>query len=354
MKVNLNTTVVVFLSVVFCGSLKAQEADSINIQEINQISVAIMDFESKAPGNPEFGSQISDILTARMSIYDQYQLVERKKLDEILQEYKLNLSGAADSSQAIKVGKLVGAKIMIFGKAFPVDKDFYIVAKIIGTETSKVKGVMAKGKLESELSDILDELVEKLSETLEQKATELLPKNERYLNKLEQIRKQLEGKELPKIAVIIPEIHVNREIIDPAAETEIKKVLGKAGFEIMDIEGKGLSKWARDFMEKDEKPLPSLLSDVDYIIVGEGFSEFATRMNDLYSCTARLEINVIKKENSEIVLADRTTQRAIDLSELIAGKNALQAAGHELAFKIIEKVASDFNSKPIEDSPNNR
>ncbi len=242
---------------------------------------------------------------------------------------------------------------MIFGKAFPVDKEIYIVAKIIGTETTKVKGVMAKGKLESELSDILDELVEKLSETMENKASELLPKNERYENKLGKITKQLEGKNLPKIAVVIPEIHVNRDIIDPAAETEIKKVLGKVGFKVIDIEGIGISQWASDFMENKKESIPTQLSNVDYIIVGEGFSEFATRMNDLYSCTARLEINVIRKETNEIILTDRTTQRAVDLSEFISGKNALQAAGHELAIKIIENITNNIGDQPNVDSGEN-
>ena len=353
MKNTKKTILLVLLGMLLCTCLNAEEAEPAAVQPVERISVAIMNFESQAPGNPEFGSQISDIITARLSMYDQFQFVERKKLNDILNEYKLNLTGAVDSEQAVRIGKLVGAKIMIFGKAFPVDKDLYIVAKIIGTETGIVKGVMAKGKLESELSDILDQLVEKLSETMEQKASELLPKNEQYENKIERLKKQFAGKALPKIAVVIPEVHVNRDIIDPAAQTEIRKVFRTAGFEIIEVEGKALSGWARAFMDDEHQAVPALLNDADIIIAGEAFSEFASRMNDLYCCTARLEINVIRQEDSRIIFSDSSTQRGIDLSEFIAGKNALQAAGHDLGIKVLEVMAENIGTQPEDETSEN-
>ena len=102
------------------------EAIEPNSQATNSISVAIIDFESQAPGNDQLGTQLSDILTARLSIYDQFRLVERKKLDDLLKEQELNLTGMVDSVDAVKVGKLIGAKILIFGRAFAVDRDLYI------------------------------------------------------------------------------------------------------------------------------------------------------------------------------------------------------------------------------------
>ena len=71
-----------------------EENSGEDIKTVMSITVAIMDFESKAPGNPELGQQLGDILTARMSVYDQFQLVERKKMEELLkreydwQDYK--------------------------------------------------------------------------------------------------------------------------------------------------------------------------------------------------------------------------------------------------------------------------
>jgi len=294
-----------------------------SVKAVDSVTVAIIDFESKAPGNPDLGQQLGDVLTARLSIYDQFRLVERKKLQELLQEHQLNLSGMVETEQATKVGKMLGARIMVFGRAFTVDRDLYLVAKIVGTETSLVKGVIVKGKLESNLSDIIDQLVDKLVEGLEKWASQLLPKTEKFQNRMKVLKQQLQGKELPSVAIVIPEFHINRPVVDPAAQTEVKKIFKEVGFEV--IEAKG--------------PQPA---GADIMITGEGFSEFGARIGGLVSCLARLEVQATYRISQRIVASERTTRRSVDLSEAIAGKTALQAAGHELAIKLIEKIALDI------------
>jgi hypothetical protein len=222
---------------------------------------------------------------------------------------------------------------MIFGRAFAVDRDLYIVAKIVGTETSQVKGVIARGKLESDLSDIIDQLVGRLADGLEKWAPQLLPETEKFQNKLKVLKRQLKGKDLPTVAVMIPEVHVNRAVADPAAETEIKRALKQVGFDVIEAKEETLRKWAKDFS----------MSGVDIVITGEGFSEFGTRIGGLVGCVARLEVQATKRASHSIITSERTTRRAVDLSEAVAAKTALQAAGHELAIKLITKIARQIN-----------
>ncbi len=314
------------------ASIKIEsEATDPNTQATNSISVAIIDFESQAPGNDQLGTQLSDILTARLSIYDQFRLVERKKLEDLLKEHQLNLTGMVDTPDAVKAGKLIGAKIMIFGRAFAVDRDLYITAKIVGTETSQVKGVLAKGSLESNLSEIIDKLANDLTDGLNKWATTLLPKTDKFIDKVAVLKEQLKGKELPTVGIMISETHANRQAanVDPAAETEFKKIFKEVGFEIIEANKEQLLKWTKDFS----------LAGVDIVITGEGFSEFGTRINGLVSCSARLEVQSTNREDHKIISAERTTKRAVDLSEGIAAKTALQAAGRDLAIKTIEKIA---------------
>jgi hypothetical protein len=298
-----------------------------------KVSVAIIDFESQAPGNPQLGTQLSDILTARLSIYDQFQLVERKKLEDLLKEHQLNLTGMVDTPDAIKAGKLIGARILIFGRAFALDRDLYIVTKIVGTETSQVKGTIAKGSLESNLSEIIDKVATDLTDGLVKWTPELLPKTEKYNDKIAALKQRLEGKKLPTVAVLISETHENRQAAaaasDPAAQTEFKKIFKEVGFDVIEADKKELEKWTKDFS----------FAGVDIVITGEGFSEFGTRINGLVSCSARLEAQATKKEDHKVISSQRTTRRAVDLSEAIAAKTALQAAGRELAIKTIEKIS---------------
>ena len=332
------------LNGVVCGKETQQAATAktkedkatINIKNVDSITVAIIDFESKTPGNPDLGQQLGDILTARLSIYDQFRLVERKKLQDLLTEQQLNLSGMVDVNQATKVGKMLGARIMVFGRAFTVDRDLYIVAKIVGTETSQVKGVIAKGKLESNLSDIIDQLVEKLTEGLEKWAPQLLPSTERLQNKVKMLKQQLKGKQLPTVAIIIPEVHMSRRVADPAAETEVKKIFKEIGFSLIEARSKTAKELVGDIQ----------LADADIVITGEGFSEFGARFGGLVSCIARLEVQATHKVSQRIIASERTTRRALDLSEAVAGKTALQAAGHELAIKVVEKIVQDIKGQP--------
>jgi TolB-like protein len=291
------------------------------------ITVAIIDFESQVPGNPELGHQLADILTARMSIYDQFQLVERGKLDELLKEQQLNLTEMIDTKQAIQVGKMLGAKIMIFGRAFSVDKELNMVAKIVGTETGQVKGVIVQGKLDSNLSDIIDQLVDQLVIGLDKWASSLLPQNEIFPDKIGMMKEQLAGKKLPVVAVIVQETHIHQPIGDPAAETEMKKIFKQVGFTVIETKHNNL------------EPSPQDIVGVDIVITGKGFSEYGTRIGGLVSCAARLEVQVMDRNSKQVIASERTTRRAVDLSDGIAGKTALQAAAHELAIKAIESIA---------------
>ncbi len=299
---------------------------------IESVPVAIFDFECKAPGNPDLGQQLGDILTARLSVQDQFTLVERKHLREVLTELGLNLSGLMETGPAIKVGRIVGARILVFGRAFAVDRDLYIVAKIVGTETSLVKAVIAKGKLESDLSPILDQLVEKLAEGLGQWTPQLLPKDEKLETTIEKLRRQLAGKALPAVAVIVSESHARQRLSDPAAATEIKKVLKEVGFPVIEGDKAALEKWTQN----------ATLAGSSILITGEGLSEFGAQFGGLVSCTGRLEVQALWRDSSRIIAVERTTRRAADLSEAIAAKTALQAAGHELALRLAAQIGKQL------------
>jgi hypothetical protein len=304
-------------------------------QIVPALTVAIMDFESKAPGNPDLGEQLGDILTARLSIQDQFRLVERKKLQDTIKELQVNLSGLAENDRAVKVGKILGARILIFGRAFPVDKDLYIVAKVVGTETSRVKGVIASGKLEGRLSDVIDDLAQKLAAGLEQWGSQLLPENEKLESAVERLRQQLTGKKLPAVAVTVSEQHSNRRPADPAAATEIKRVLKEIGFTVIDPDGRSLpDRWSGN----------ANLAEAQVIISGEGISDFGAQLGGLVSCVARLEVQAAWRDSGKVIAAERTTRRAVDLSETIAAKTALQAAGHELAIQVVSELVKELQT----------
>ena len=131
------------------------------------LTVAVFDFESKDEAVRDLGPKIATLINANLSTEPQIITVERADLDKILGEHELGLSGTVSAESAAKVGQLTGAKVLVTGRVFKVDRELVIVAKIIGTETSRVYGEMVKGTpAASPITDLSAELARKIGTNL--------------------------------------------------------------------------------------------------------------------------------------------------------------------------------------------
>lgn len=299
------------LVVTLAAALSARAADPL------VLTVAVFDFESKDEVVRDLGPKVSALLNATLSAEPQLITVERAELEKILGEQELGLSGTVSPDTAAKVGNLTGAKVLVTGRVFKVDKETMIVAKVIGTETSRVYGELVKGTAARTISDLSEELAKKIATTLGQKGETLVAKVETREERIEKIKKSLKTNQLPSVSVKIAEQHHGPRIIDPAAETELGLLLKECGFRLLD--------------EKSaDKP--------DIEITGEAFSAFGLRKGNLISCKARVELKA-RKSNGDLVAVDRQTSVAVDITEPTAAKTALQAAAAEIAERLLPKLA---------------
>lgn len=311
--------------ILWCGGaglIQAQPSDSNEpspvISPLNaQIPMAIMDFECKAPVAEELAHQIVDILTCRLSIHERFIMVERKKLESLLQEQQLSLMGLHDPAVGAKVGRLLGAKIMIFGRAFPVDRDLFMVAKIVGVETGQVKGVIVKGTLEDPLSDIIDKLVAELVRGLNTWTNDLLGKDQVAPPPIENLREKLRRQSLPIIGVVLSGAAETSRV----AETEILSVLSELGFQVA-------------VGEKE-----SAAATVSLRIDGKAWSESCGQFQSLVGQWAHVDLQVMDVPGQKVFFAGQSSQRGADLSESLAAKLMIRKAARELALQLAEKIA---------------
>ena len=66
------------------------------------------------------------------------RVVERSRLNELIQEQDLGASGRVDPNTAAQVGKLVGAKFIVLGGFVDFFGDFRIDARIVDVETGEL------------------------------------------------------------------------------------------------------------------------------------------------------------------------------------------------------------------------
>jgi len=290
---------------------------SLHAAEPEVLTVAVFDFESKDEAVRDFGPKVATIVNAALSAEPSVIMVERTELEKALGEHELGLSGNVSAETATKLGNLTGAKVLVTGRVFKVDKDLMIVAKVIGTETSRVYGEMVKGGPSASIADLAMELAKKIGATVGEKGATLVAKVEAPEERVERIKKSLKGDKRPVLSVKIAERHFNGPTMDPAAETELGKIAGDCGFTLAD--------------DKSEKK-------ADIEISGEAISEFGLRKGNLISCKGRVEIKVRERSTGNLLFVDRQTSVAVDITEQVAAKTALQKAAAELAERVLPKL----------------
>ena len=281
------------------------------------LPVAIFDFESKDEAVRDLGPKVATLLNANLSADPRIITVERAELEKLLGEQELGLSGTVSPETAAKVGHLTGAKVLITGRVFKADKELIVVAKIIGTETSRVYGELVKGTMATSITDLSSELAKKIAATVSEKGDTLVAKQESREDRIASIKKALKQDKLPAVSVKIGERHFGQPVIDPAAQTELGLILKECGFTLVD----------------DNSP-----QKADIEITGDAFSALGLRKGNLISCKARIELKA-QRRTGEILAVDRQTSVAVDIAEQTAAKSALQQGTAELAERLLPKIA---------------
>jgi hypothetical protein len=282
------------------------------------LTVAVFDFESKDEAVRDLGPKVAALINANLSAEPQIITVERAELEKVLGEQELGLSGTVSADTAAKVGHLTGAKVLVTGRVFMIDKDLVMVAKIIGTETSRVYGDTVNGQAKASITDLSKDLAKKIAQIVTQKGDTLVAKVETREARVQKIKDALKGKTLPAVSVKIGERHFGQPVIDPAAETELGKILQECGFTLVDDKSK---------------------QKADIEITGDAFSAFGMRKGNLISCKARIELKAQDVNERKLIATDRQTSVAVDIAEQTAAKTALQNAAMDLAERVIPKLA---------------
>jgi curli biogenesis system outer membrane secretion channel CsgG len=134
-------TITLILSLAFSPYSSAQELDiealvnatsTINIAQASnssqKVRVAVLDFDYSSVANPTFLSYlpggargISDLVVNELVKSGQYTVIERSKIDAVLQEQDLGASGRVDASTAASIGRLLGVETVIIGSVTQYD-----------------------------------------------------------------------------------------------------------------------------------------------------------------------------------------------------------------------------------------
>jgi curli biogenesis system outer membrane secretion channel CsgG len=119
---------------------------------------AVWDLEDVSPGGgrPDIGEIMSARVIEVLQNKGEYTVVERTRLIRVLEELRLGSSTLADEETRLRVGRLVGARFMVFGGYQIIGGVIRVDIRLVEVETGKVLRAVQKTSASRDLSGWLD------------------------------------------------------------------------------------------------------------------------------------------------------------------------------------------------------
>ena len=87
------------------------------------------------------GSYAYDTLTVMFVNALKYEMVERARIDQIIQEQNFQMTGMVSDETAVSIGKFLGAQVIVIGDISGTGSTRRLVFRALDVETGKILGI---------------------------------------------------------------------------------------------------------------------------------------------------------------------------------------------------------------------
>jgi hypothetical protein len=123
------------------GMAASQLADYSSINISAKTPTSVLPIEPADPALKVTAEYFGEQLSFSLVKSGTFKLVERKNLQGILRELELTMSGLSDQGNAAKVGKILGAQLLVTGKLYKKQDKYELFMKLLRVETAEVLSV---------------------------------------------------------------------------------------------------------------------------------------------------------------------------------------------------------------------
>lgn len=108
---------------------------------VSHTRVAILPFDTpkNQPDMEQFGVGTMDSLITGLKNVSQFIMIDRSRIEHAIKEQALATTGLVDAGSAVKVGKLLGAQVLVSGSIQVFNGQIRIVANFIDAQSGEVK-----------------------------------------------------------------------------------------------------------------------------------------------------------------------------------------------------------------------
>lgn len=264
------------------------------------IALVVFDFKVREGTDADTGKRIADALSARLAEERRFRVVPRGEIAAGLEKEGLEPPAPGERVPAVEAGHLLGARHAVFGRAFAAGGFSYLMVKVISTEDLSLTGVIVKGAPGEEVASLPVRAAEKLG------GLELTRERTDAPTLREWLRERAATSKAPRIAVIMSESHLGRQLPQSICEAATVRLLRDVGLDARSCGTPESQQWARSLRwEVNEggrdareamQELPPGTEDADLLIVGHGWSSTTPKHGSygkLVICDSRVETKVI-------------------------------------------------------------
>ncbi len=132
--------------------------------EYRKTKVAVLDFQQQGQFETEgIGRIVAEWLTTSLVETGRFEIIERRLLQQILNEQKMSNSGLVDPSGVARIGRILGVKTVMAGTVQHYEATFELNVRLINVETG---AIITADRIRAGSTSSLRELVHRLSARL--------------------------------------------------------------------------------------------------------------------------------------------------------------------------------------------
>lgn len=147
---------IIFTFLIPLASFKQSQA-----ADYRKIKIAVLDFQQNgAFDSADVGKIVAEWLTTSLVETGRFDVIERRLLQQIVEEQKMGKSGLVDPGSASRLGRLLGVKTIVSGTVQSYEGTYEVNARLINVETGSI---ITAEKITASSTTRLPDLVNRIS-----------------------------------------------------------------------------------------------------------------------------------------------------------------------------------------------
>jgi TolB-like protein len=293
------------------------------------VAVLNFDVDGVKELDPQAGALLAELVSGELSRKDDVRVVERGYLRAVLEEQSLNLSDLTDD-RALQFGHLIGAELLITGRAFSIEKRLIVTAKLIRTDDATAVAVVAQEDNESPLPGVSKALAGKIYGVLLEESS---ADNDRQASvDFNEAAEGCDG-DRRRVVVSIRPGQLGTKADSKMAEDQLRYRLETRGFEVV--------AWAQKRSALEKTALPEDLGRIDGVLLGAVSSEVGLRTGDVISAKAWVEITVSDSRSGQEPAKHSLESRGLGVTAKEATENAIRKAIDDSVESLVSQLLKE-------------